>query len=80
MNDYRTILRSLPSGSEVNIHTDDKSYYNAIFKKLYPRTNTALFIVDQLYSFGGYPVLIHYSKITSMDLPFSMQDVSDEDE
>lgn len=80
MDDYCAILRSLPSGSEVNIHTNDKSYYNAIFKKIYPRTSIALFMIDQFYSYGGFPILIHCSKISSMDLPFSMQDVSDEDE
>lgn len=80
MDNYCSTLQSLPPGSEVNIHTADKSYYNAIFKKYYHRTNTALFLVDQFYSYGGIPVLIHCSKITSMDSPFTMQDVSDEDE
>ena len=80
MDDYCSILQSLSSGSEVNIHTNDKTYYNAIFKKFYPRTNTALFMTDQFYNYGGIPVLIQCRNITSMVLPFSMQDISDEDE
>ncbi|MDQ0223894.1 hypothetical protein CHH83_08920 [Bacillus sp. 7586-K] len=77
---YCSALQSLPSGSEVTVHTKDKSYYNTIFKRYYPRTNTALIVIDPFYSLGGYPVLIPCHEIVSIDLPNSIQGVSDEDE
>jgi len=79
-NNFCSVLKSLPSGSEVTFHTYEKSYYNTIFKKYYTETNTALFVVDPFYNFGGYPVLVPCHEIASMDLPNSVQGVSDEDE
>jgi hypothetical protein len=77
-NHYCNVLQSLPSGSEVTFHTNDKSYYNTIFKRFYPRTNSALFIIDPFYKLGGYPLLIQCKDITSMDIPNSDQEESSE--
>jgi hypothetical protein len=78
--DYYDVLSTLTPGSEVNVYTRSKTYYDAKFLNFNSRTGVANFQIDQFYKCGGYPITICCSKITAMDLPLSLQEGSDEDE
>jgi hypothetical protein len=77
---YSEVLSTLAPGSEVNVYTAKKAYYNAKFLKFYPQMNVATFVIDQFYECGGSQITIQCNRIKSMDLPLSLRDGSDEDE
>lgn len=75
---YHDVLLNLAPGSEVNVHTGKKTYYNAIFKKYNPEKEVAYFLIDQFYEFKSFLFPISSKKIVSMDLPVDAQEVSEE--
>lgn len=73
---YFDILRKLKSGAEVNVHTKDKTYYDAVFCELYLHKGMAIVKLDSFYESGGYLAEIPVNEIISMDLPLPFQEVS----
>jgi hypothetical protein len=72
---YFDILSNLKPGSEVNVHTDTKTLYNAIFCKVNPKNRVAYFFIDQFYEYGNFMVPVACNEINSMDLPINLHDV-----
>ncbi|RFU66004.1 hypothetical protein [Peribacillus glennii] len=70
---YDNVLLGLEPGSEVNVHTEKKTFYNAIFKKYNPDKKVGYFLIDQFYEFKSFLLPIPLRKIVSMDLPVELQ-------
>ena len=73
---YVDILSALKSGAEVNVHTKDKTYYDAVFCELNLNKGMVILKLDQFYESGGYITDIRVNEIISMDLPLSFKEVS----
>jgi len=73
-------LKGLKRGSEVNIHTKNRTFYNAIFLNMLTRTGLVIFLADPFYKSGQKFHTIYCNEITSLDLPVSIQGVAEEDE
>ncbi|QIZ66948.1 hypothetical protein [Geobacillus subterraneus] len=69
-------LTALPPNTEVNVHTANETYYNALFLDFEPRTNTVSLLVDRFYEDGGRPLSLNATAITAIDLPASMRPAS----
>lgn len=64
------ILRSIAKGTEVNIHTKEKTYYNVRFQKYMQTLDMAVIEYDLFYENKEDNVTyIPCSKIISIDLP-----------
>ena len=70
---YFDILLNLKPGSEVNVHTDNKTFYNAIFCKVNPKKRIAYFFIDQFYEYGNFLTPISCDEINYMDLPINLE-------
>lgn len=68
---YFDLLRTLKLGAELNVHTKDKTYYDAVFCKLNLQKGMVIVRLDSFYDSGGYLVEIPVNEIRSMDLPLS---------
>ncbi|PJW18424.1 hypothetical protein [Geobacillus sp. WSUCF-018B] len=66
-------LTALPPNTEVNVHTANETYYNALFLDFEPQTNTVSLLVDRFYEDGGRPLSLNATAITAIDLPASMR-------
>ncbi|AGT31172.1 hypothetical protein M493_04335 [Geobacillus genomosp. 3] len=66
-------LTTLPPNTEVNVHTANETYYNALFLRFEPQTNTVSLLVDRFYEDGGRPLTLNAAAITAIDLPASMR-------
>ncbi|MFC0298898.1 hypothetical protein [Geobacillus jurassicus] len=69
-------LTTLPPNVEVNVHTANGTYYNALFLGFEPRTNNVSLLVDRFYKDGGRSLTIDAAAITSIDLPVSIRPTS----
>lgn len=71
---YFDVLSALKQGSEVNVHTKDKTYYDAVFCELNLNKGIVILKLDQFYESGGYLTSIPVKEIISIDLPLSFQE------
>ncbi|WP_409302381.1 hypothetical protein [Peribacillus sp. SCS-155] len=72
-HDFSELLQRLDPGSEVNVHMNHKTLYNAKFRKFNRTKGIAYFHIDQFYQFGNLLVPISINRITSLDLPVSLE-------
>jgi len=72
---YEQLTALLPD-TEVNVHTANETYYNALFLGFEPQTNTVSLLVDRFYEDGGHTLTLDATTITAIDLPASMQSSS----
>ncbi|PLT32282.1 hypothetical protein [Bacillus sp. V5-8f] len=73
---YHDVLLNLTPGSEVNVHTGKKTFYNAILKKYHPDKKVGYFLIDQFYEFKSFILPIPLGKIVSLDLPVESQEAA----
>ena len=66
-----TTLSTIEPGTEVNVHTAEQTYYNAVFLAYDPSSQKASFLTDRYYKNGNRLVILHSDEITSIDLPVS---------
>jgi hypothetical protein len=72
---FLDVLQNLEPGTEVNVHLERKTLYNAVFRKFNQKSGIAYFLIDQFYQIGNFLVPISVQKIISIDLPKSVEEV-----
>ncbi|WP_075039706.1 hypothetical protein [Anoxybacillus sp. MB8] len=62
-------LANVSEGTELHVHTNKETYYNAHFVQLDAATKTLTIIVDPFYENGGKRMTIHCRDVVAVELP-----------
>jgi len=71
-------LRSIQPGSEITIHTNDGSYYEATFKHYDRRKKHVNIHIDRFYPNGGKDICLDKQEIVSVQTPDSIDQTEEE--
>ncbi|WP_027408898.1 hypothetical protein [Anoxybacteroides tepidamans] len=70
-NSILSQLEALQPGTEINVHTDNETYYNALFQSFDQETGDVSLLIDRFYKDGGRVATLRGSDIVSIDFPAS---------
>jgi hypothetical protein len=73
-------LHSLLPGTEVNVHTANETYYNALFQSFNRKTKDVSLLIDPFYKHGGQTVTVNGNDIVSLDFPSPHSSQTDEED
>ncbi|KFZ43867.1 hypothetical protein CS060_02085 [Anoxybacillus flavithermus] len=62
-------LTTLPTGTEMHVHTKNETYYNAQLVQLDTTSKTLTIIIDPFYENGGKSVTINCRDIVAVEFP-----------
>lgn len=68
-NPIKKQLMELETGTEVTVHTEDESFYEASFQGFDEETGAVNLEIDQFYPEGGNDVSIEEKEIVSLQTP-----------
>lgn len=62
-------LANVSEGTELHVHTNKETYYNAHFVQLDTTTKTLTVVVDPFYENGGKYMTIHCRDVVAVEFP-----------